>query len=196
MPRGDHDTPGRPSGPDMRAAQDPKARMGVFKTLDAVPDRYRLSNYADEFRGEDTWTWYLTLRHDGTVNQAQGQLGRSRANEIERCGRYFKDFMHRERGTHHALATPDDIEAFLSAVKNGYKNPTKQPRSITTVYDTYFAPVNRFYDWLQAWVDFPHRYHPVLIACANSGVARECWNYRMDKADRQFAKNHGDKNVK
>jgi hypothetical protein len=192
MARGEHDRPGRPSGVDMRAKQDPKARMGVFKTLDDVPDRYRLSNYADQFRGEDTWTWYLMLRHDGTVNQAQGTLGKSRAGEVERCGRYFKGFMHRERDTHHALATPDDIEAFLSAVKDGYKNPTKQPRAITTTYDTYFAPVNRFYDWLQAWVDFPHRYHPVLMACANGDVARECWDYRMGLADKQFAKNHGE----
>ena len=192
MPRGDHDTPGRPSGVDMRTKQDPTARMGVFKSIDDVPDRYRLSNYADQFRGEDTWSWYLTLRFDGTLSQAQGNLGKSRAGEVERCGRYFKNFMHRERGTHHALATPADIEAFLSAVKDGYKNPTKQSRSISTVYDTYFAPVNRFYDWLQAWVDFPHRHHPVLMACANGGVARECWTYRMDKADRQFAKKHGD----
>lgn len=72
MPRGDHDTPGRPSGTDMRAKQDPNARMGVFKTVSDVPDRYHLSNYADQFRGEDTWTWYLTLRYDGTVSQAQG----------------------------------------------------------------------------------------------------------------------------
>lgn len=194
MARSDHDQPGRPAGVDMRAHQDPDARMGVFKSFADVPDRYRLSNYAGQFRGEDTWSWYLMLRHDGTVNQAQDQLSTSRAGEVERCGRYLKAFMHRERATHHALATPDDVEAFLAVVKEGYKNPTKQPRSITTVYDTYFAPVNRFYDWLQAWVNFPHRYHPVLMACANGGVARDCWNYRMDKADRQFAKNHGDTN--
>lgn len=192
MARGEHDSPGRPSGVEMRAHQDPKARMGVFKSLDDVPDRYRLSNFVDQFRGEDTWTWYLMLRHDGTVSQAQGQLSTSRAKEVERCGRYFKTFMHRERGTHHALATPDDIESFLSAVKDGYQNPTKQPRLITTVYDTYFAAVNQFYDWLQTWVDFPHRYHPVLMACVKGGVAQECWDYRMDKADRQFDKNHGD----
>lgn len=176
----------------MRANQDPKARMGVFKSIDDVPDRYRLSNYAEEFRGNDTWSWYLMLRFDGTVNQAQGQLGKCRAGEIERCGRYFKAFMHRERDRHHALATPGDIEAFLSEIKDGYKNPTKQPRTTSTVYDTYFAPVNRFYDWLQSWVDFPHRHQPVLMACANGGVARECWDYRMGLADKQFAKKHGD----
>jgi len=190
--RGDHHTPGRPSGVDMRANQDPKARMGVFKSIDDVPDRYRLSNYAEEFRGNDTWSWYLMLRFDGTVNQAQGQLGKCRAGELERCGRYFKAFMHRERDRNHALATPGDIEAFLSEIKDGYKNPTKQPRTTSTVYDTYFAPVNRFYDWLQSWVDFPHRHQPVLMACANGGIARECWDYRMDLADKQFAKKHGD----
>lgn len=192
MARGDHDTPGRPSGEDMRANQDPEARMGVFKAVEDLPDRYRLSNYADEFRGNDTWSWYLMLRFDGTLSQAQGELGKSRAGEIERCGRYFKEFMHRERDRHHALAAPDDIEAFLSEIKNGYKNPTKQPRATSTVYDTYFAPVNQFYDWLQSWVDFPHRHQPVLMACANAGVARECWDYRMGLADKQFARKHGD----
>ena len=194
MARGNHDTPGRPSGVEMRAKQDPEARMGVFKSISDVPDRYRLSNYAGQFQGEDTWTWYLLLRHDGTVNQAQGQLSTSRTREIERCGRYFKSFMHRERDTHHALATPEDIEAFLAAVKDGYKNPTGQSRSVTTVYDTYFAPVNRFYDWLQSWVDFPHRYHPVLMACANGGTTRDCWNYRTDKADRKYTQKHGETN--
>lgn len=194
MARGDHNSPGRPSGDDMRANQDPNARMGVFKSMSEVPDRYHLSNYANEFHGDDTWTQYLLLRYDGTVNQAQGQLSVSRAREVERCGRYFKQFMHYNRDTHHAIGTAGDIEAFLSAVKDGYENPTKQPRTITTVYDTYFAPVNRFYDWLQSWVDFPHRYQPVLMACADGGVAQECWNYRMGKADRQFDKNHGDTN--
>lgn len=194
MPRGDHTKPGRPSGVEMRAKQDPKKRMGVYKSISEVPDRYKLSNFANQFRGEDTWTRYLLLRYDGSLSQAQGQLSNSRARKVERCGRYFKEFMHRKRGTHHALATPDDIEAFLLSVKDGYKNPTKQPRSITTVYSTYFAPVNQFYDWLQAWVDFPHRYHPVLMACADGGVARDCWTYRIDKADRQFAEVHGEPN--
>lgn len=192
MARGDYNRPGRPSGSEMRAEQDPKGRMGVFKRFDDVPNRYRLSNFAGEFRGNDTWSRYLVLRFDGTLRQAQGKLSTARAREVERCGRYFKTFMHQERNRHHSLANPDDVEAFLSAVKEGYENPSKQPRSISTVYDTYFAPVNRFYDWLQGWVDFPHRYHPVLMACAEGGVSRDCWAYRMDKADRQYAKKHGE----
>lgn len=146
---------------------EPSDRMGVYKRLDDVPDRYRLANYNSQFSGEDTWGEFV----DSRDREAGGQLSDSQAWTYDRCGRVWEDYMD-EQGRHHALADPEHVEAFVADLDADL--------TLSTTYETYFGPLTVFYGWLWHHTDFPHVYSPILIAADMGGVARKCWNYRMN----------------
>lgn len=84
---------------------DPTDRLGVYKRLSDVPDRYRLSNHAAAYEGRDVWHEFCT-----EYEYAQADDNRYE-EEVDRAGDRWQGFTA-ERGRHHALATPDDVEAW------------------------------------------------------------------------------------
>lgn len=147
-----------------RKSPDPMDRMGAYKRLSDVPDRYRLHHHADAYADRDVWgeflTEYLFPRFDSDRFK----------QDARRAGRYWKDHMT-DRGRHHALATPSDVEAWMVNLTDRLK--------IKTTYNQYWVRVERFYWWLQWHTEHPHTYHPVLMAAADGKAATEVWAEKM-----------------
>lgn len=164
------DVPDRPD--DAPGVRDVEFWLGVYKTLEEVPDRYRLSNYESEFAGEDTWSEYLATRDDLAES--------TKKNSWYPCGDRFKQYMDEEAGRHHALAKPEDIEGYISHIKDGGYSIKVTERSLNTVYYQHLSPLRTFFGWLVMHVDYPHVYNPVLMAAHEDGVTRETWYYQTE----------------
>ena len=140
----------------------PKDRMGVFKSLDGVPDRYRLGNYSNTFEGCDVWQEYLDEYLFLVYPDATDYFYETAV----RAGRRWKEQMD-ERGRHHALARPEDVGVYFEGLLDEL--------AINTVYNQYWIRLEDFYSWLQTHTDYPHIYHPVLMAVIQNDAAREIW---------------------
>ena len=152
-------------------------RMGIYKIIDSVPDRYRLQNYSSGYTGTDVWNDYF-------VEKIEKFDTRSTHDRYEKAGRYFKSFMQ-EVGRHHALADPSHIEEFLISLRDGDIGRYNGTRTLQTVYFEYFQPIEEFYSWLQWHTDHPHVYHPVLMAVVDGGFANEVWKQKLEQNDKR-----------
>jgi hypothetical protein len=150
----------------------PNDRMGVYKSLNAVPERYRLRQHSAAFEGRDVWDEYLTESLFEGYPDASEQFYES----VERAGRRWKEHMA-DRGRHHALATPADVAAWCDTLLDRL--------TVGTAYDEYWVRIEGFYSWLQWHTDFPHVYQPPLIAVTENESAREIWNYKLTSSNRQ-----------
>ncbi len=144
--------------------RDPEDHLGVFKSLKEVPTRYRFQSFASEFEGRDVWSEYMTAEHDGLAES-------TRKYTYGRSERLWKNHMEKA-GRHHALATPNDMEVFFE------DQLTKvEPH---TVYNSRFAPVFDFYNWLVHHAEYPHVYNPILMAAAEHGATHKMWTKRIE----------------
>jgi hypothetical protein len=145
--------------------------MGVFKSLDDVPDRYRLEQQSATFDGQDTWRDYLTQSY----YKQYPDLTEDSRESVERAGRRWKEYMQ-ERGRHHALATPQDVERWSERLLDRL--------TLNTAYSEYWTYIEGFYSWLQNSTDYPHVYHPVWMAVAEYENSREIWNHKLSSGNR------------
>ena len=144
--------------------RDPKDHLGVFKSLEEVPTRYRFESFASEFKGRDVWSEYMDAE--------KGHLAEStRKYTYGRAERLWKSHMANV-GRHHGLATPEDVETFFTDQLSEAKE--------RTVYDSRFTPLFDFYDWLTNHAAYPHVYNPVLMAATDQGATHEMWVKRME----------------
>ena len=143
---------------------DPTDRMGIYKRLSAVPDCDRLRRYNDRYADCDTW---------GAFVEAQDNAFDSKYYEatIRKTERTWKAHMA-ERGRHHALAQPVDVETWCQSLAS--------TRTLSTVYAEYWVRLEQFYHWLQWRTDHPHRYQPVLMAAATCETAGGVWAEKVD----------------
>lgn len=173
------DGPDRPD--DAPGVRDVEYWLGVYRSSDEIPDRYRLRNYEAGFKGEDTWSNYLETRDDLAES--------TKKNSWYPCGDRFKKFMDEEVGRHHALPHPDNIEAYLTHIKDGGYSVKVTERTTNTVYYQHLSPLKTFFSWLVSHVDYPHIYNPVLLAAHAGGITREVWywqtEYKPDYKDRK-----------
>ena len=147
---------------------DPEDRLGVYKRLDDVPDRYRLHHHADRYAGEDTWQVFCEAYEYAQASHARYE------EEVDRAGRVWQTFMD-DRERHHALATPDDVEAWSADLL--------ADKSERRSHD-YWLRVNRFYEWLRWHSDHPHRYNPVLMAAVEGEATRRVWRWKARQTRR------------
>lgn len=145
----------------MSKPTDPRRRLGIYKSIDEVPDRRRLQSYAAEFEGQDTWGAWMDTR----------DLADSTRKRIDRAERSWKDHMD-ERGRHHALARPDDVEAWCQALLDRM--------TVGTLYNRYYGHLASFYEWLVWHWDHPHQYNPVLMAVLQDGAARDAYREKLN----------------
>jgi hypothetical protein len=143
----------------------PDDRMGVYKRLEDVPDRYRLHHHADAYEGRDVWQEFCE-----EYEYARGNHDRYE-EEINRAGDRWRVFMQ-SRDRHHALATPDNVEKWCASLLVSM--------STRRAYD-YWLRVNRFYDWLQWHSEHPHVHNPVLMAAVDGEYAGRIWAWKAEQ---------------
>lgn len=138
---------------------DAAARMGVYKRLADVPDRYRLAQHTAAYADRDVWQEFCEA--------AEYDQGSSEHyyNEVDRIGQRWADHMA-ERDRHHALAQPADVTVWCEHLLDKH--------SLRRAYD-HWVRIERFYRWLQWHADYPHVYNPVLMAAVDGGAAAHVW---------------------
>lgn len=153
-------------------------RLGVYETLDDVPNRYRLHHHADRYAGEGTWQEFCDEKEYEAASHARHEQA------VDTVGERWKAHME-ERERHHALATPEDVEEWCVALLD--------EKSKRRAHD-HWLRVRRFYDWLQWDVRHPHRYHPVLMAAVEGEAAGQIWQYkaRQNRQRRERYQSRGD----
>lgn len=156
---------------------DPTDRMGVYKRFEDVPQHRRLSLFSDEYAGRDVWQEFCEASE-----YDQGESDQFR-QEVDRAGRRWKSFMD-ERDRHHALASPDDVEAWSQHL---LQNLDFTPRHALS----YWGRINRFYDWLMWHTEHPHVYNPVLMAAADGEAAGEIWAVKADRVRERRERGYG-----
>ena len=153
-------------------ATDPEGRMGVYKRLADVPDRYRLHHHADAYEGLEVWAEFMSYERE-----EYGYDSYRYEQNSATCEHRWKEHMA-DRGRHHALAQPADVETFMSGLLDRMK--------VETAYQTYWSRLEAFYDWLQWHTEHPHHYHPVLMAAAESEYAALLvWEEKIGKNDKR-----------
>jgi hypothetical protein len=140
----------------------PYDRLGVFKDLSDVPDGRRFRTLAPAYEGRDTWSEY----------RATVELSERMSEEWARFARRWKEHMD-TRGRHHALARPDDVEAWSAKLVGRF--------SIDRAYQ-HWTVIEGFYSWLLWHTDHQHTYQPFHMAVVDpESSAREIWTRKMEK---------------
>lgn len=146
----------------------PAERLGVYKSLADVPDRYRLRTHSSAYEGRDVWHEFLTEYLFERFNSERFK------DDARRAGRYWKEHME-QRERHHALATPTDVEMWIADLF--------ADRKVKTVYNEYWVRIERFYWWLQWHTEHPHVYNPVLIAAVEGTTSQTVWDEKIARRD-------------
>ena len=147
--------------------KDPKERMGVYQSLEDVPERRRFYQYADSYKDRDVWAEY---QEEKLYERVSSERVKKEYGVIERD---WKDFMG-ERGKHHSLATPSDVDEWTSGLFDKWK--------LQTVYKRWRV-VESFYEWLQWHTDHPHLYNPFLMAAAKDGASATIWKEKISRRE-------------
>ena len=147
-----------------KLSEDPKDRLGVYKRLEEVPSRYRLNQHAAAYRDKDIWEMFL---QDHLFPQYSSDRYQQ---DTRRAGRLWMEHMA-DRGRHHALATPADVDQWCQSLL--------RQRNVRTIYNHYWVRLERFYDWLLTRTDHPHVYHPFLMAAAEYETAGRIWDVKV-----------------
>lgn len=132
---------------------DPASELGVYETLDDVPDHHRLSVHSVEYTERDIWAEWIEDT-DTTLSK-----------NAKRGIRYWNQTMD-DRGDHPALATPDDVAAWADKMQTYSKG---------TLYN-YARPPFQLYRWLLWHTDHPHTYNPLIIAAVNDPVTHDVYD--------------------
>lgn len=147
----------------MSRPYSPHDRLGVFKHLSDVPTRRRFYQYAQGYEGLNTWEEY----------RATVDLSDHMSEEWARFSRRWKAHMNSQE-RHHALATPDDVEAWSETLLERF--------SIDRAYQ-HWNVIEGFYDWLMWHTEHPHTYNPFHMAAAEpESNTRKIWIRKIEKS--------------
>jgi len=146
----------------MTKSSDPHRRIGVYKTLDQVPEHHRLANSATTFAGRDVWAEYVEHELAGAAETVQYETGL-----VEES---WKDHMQ-QRGRHPALARPADVESWAVTLLD-----RMQPKR---AYNPYWVRLDEFYTFLLWHTEYPHSYHPPRMAAGQDGAASRIWDFKV-----------------
>lgn len=150
-------------------SMNPRDRMGIYKRLDAVPDRHRLHHHAAAYADRDVWADFveeeLAPKYDSDRFWKDTQLAEKR----------WKAHMV-GRGRQYALAVPEDIETWCAELLDRYK--------ISWAWK-HVLRVEQFYDWLMWHTEHPHVYNPVLMAVVEyqDGASGTLWNHKVSQKE-------------
>lgn len=144
----------------------PSHYAGAIQHYDNIPQRYQLATYAGHYRDDETWSRYveevLLEEYDSDrMRQAARLAGTSWNEHME------------ERGRHHALASPEDVDTWCVALL--------EDRAPKTCYEYYFLRIYDFYEYLKSDFQHPHLYNPVLLASIDYEAPRTIWMVRVER---------------
>ncbi|MFA1612460.1 hypothetical protein [Halobellus rubicundus] len=143
---------------------DPSEYLGIYKSIDDVPDMYSLSRLSVGYSDQDLWAEFIESRShlsEATIKYTYGRLER-----------LWKPFCEK-RGINPAFPDPDDVEDFFAQ--------QLAERSIQTVYDSRFVPLFKFFEWLLHHTEYPHRYNPVVMAAVSGEAGFRLWEKRLEE---------------
>lgn len=152
-----------------RAIYDPVNRLGVYKRLSDVPDRYRLGVFQSAYEGRDVWAEYLDEK------MLPKGLSERHEQDVRRFGQRWKDHLAEHcDGRHHALADPEHVETWSAALLDQYSLRTAQE---------HWTTIEGFYAWLLTHTAHEHHlYNPFWMAAAVEGsAAREVFDHRRER---------------
>lgn len=152
-----------------RKSPDPTDRMGIYTRLEDVPEAERFARFSERYDGRDVWAMFV--RTYATEYEFDSEHYHATLRKTEQT---WKEHMA-DRQRHHALASPDDVEAWCRQLA--------QTRTLGTVYGEYWIRLEEFYSWLQWHTEHPHRYQPVLMAAASYETAGRIWAEKVDDWD-------------
>ena len=137
--------------------------MGIYKRYEEVPDRYRLANFGAEYDGRDVYAEFMAAEvlADSSSDRYK--------QDYRRYGRRWREHMA-DRGQHHALAHPTDVETWCEDLLNEY--------TVRTAFKHWTA-IERVYTWLLTHTEHPHVYQPVWQAAARESATGELWDKKM-----------------
>jgi len=145
----------------------PEQYAGVFQLFSEIPERYRLATYADQYKDEDTWMEYV----EDVLKPEHKPVSEHLQKTIRLGGSSWLEHMD-SMGRHHALATPEDVEAWCENLLD--------ERKVRTAYENYYIRIYQFYNHLVSVKGHPHVYNPLLIAAVEYETARRVWMYRIE----------------
>lgn len=148
-----------------RKGTKPEQYAGAFTSYEEIPKRYRLSTYAGQYQGEDTWEEYLRA-------ELLEESSETYISTVRTAGTSWQKHMQ-SRDPHHALASPKDAHEWV-------KKLLDRDCSLRTIYKNYFVQIYRFYDWLKHSHRHPHHYNPLLLAAIEYNTSRHVWMYRVE----------------
>lgn len=149
----------------------PMDRMGVYKRLSDVPIQHRLGRYGDAYANRDTWAAFVASRSD----EFDSEWYQATCRKAEQSWKAHIS----DRGRHHALGRPVDVETWCTALAT--------TRTLGTVYSVYWVRLEEFYTWLQMHTEHPHVYQPVLMAAAHHDTARAVWKHKLASAGKEVS---------
>lgn len=145
---------------------EPEQYAGVFQYFNEIPHRYRLETYASQYEGEDTWNIFV---HEVALEEHDSKRVR---RTLRLGGGSWLEHME-ERGRHHALASPEDANAWCEKLLD--------EKARRTCYEYYYLRVYDFFEHLKFSCQHPHLYNPLLLAAINYDAARHVWMFRVDR---------------
>ena len=147
----------------MRTKPDnPHDGLGVYKTLNDVPKRYRLDNHEGIYINRNPWEEFVD---DKGINE----LCDDRENKYWRGYERWLKIID-GTGRHYALAHPEDAETFAESLVRRFR--------LRTAYQQW-STIERFYRWMAWRTDHPHHYNPFWMAASQYPHSEEIWEYEM-----------------
>lgn len=145
---------------------DANAWLGKWKSIDDVPSRYRLQQYADIIDAEVAWKGFCDeAGADWSAHTRKYVYGKAWREWTAYCD---------ENNIHPACPDPADVEAHLAIQQNSVN--TNQ-----TLHDARFRPLHRWWEWMRYHVDYPVRYNPALMAILLNGATADAWKTRVSE---------------
>lgn len=151
--------------------QDVKAWLGRWKTIENVPERHCLNQYADVLDADTAWDEFVEeYGQDWSDNVRKYQYGKGWREWTAFC---------QERDIHPLCPVPEDIAVHLDEQR-------AEASSDQTLHQTRFRPLCRLFEFLRYHVDYPHRYNPWLMAVLEGGGAEAAWGARIEKRIKRY----------
>jgi hypothetical protein len=146
--------------------QDAKAWLGIWKTYNDVPARYRLKEYESVLDATELWEEFCEEYGKDWAEQ-------TRKYQYEKGWREWRNYCN-EHELHPLAPTPLHVEDHLEQQR-------EEAASDGTLHQTRFRPLCRMNEWLRYRSDAPVRYNPWIMAVLLGGAAYAAWADRIKR---------------
>ena len=148
---------------ETRGMQIANAVLGVYKSLQDTPEKYRLKQFVSEYEGRPIMDEYLDS-HKPDISE------RTRNDRYHRTRRRVEDVVDR----HYAFLTPTQADAVFETIRDN---------DIYSQYTAYLNSLRGMYEWLVWRSDYPHRYNPIDMAIRQQGAVHDILEDWLDHAN-------------